>query len=132
MWQGRCLHNPQLTLSLSYSRRTGNSSKFDHSQTGEDLHNFQWCEWIQLLSTRQRRTSLWFVIIWNRFILTRKVFYPTTNYLMDLAVSRMFKYCRISGKELSLRILKHLRPIQTLPRINDTKEGGIVKKSTKE
>ena len=51
-------------------------------------------------------------------------------YLMDLAVSSMFRYCRISGKEFSLKILRHLSPIQTLPRMRETKDGGIVKKST--
>ena len=53
-------------------------------------------------------------------------------YLIDLAVSRMLRYCRISGNEFNLRILRHLKPIQTLPRINDTNDGGMVKKSTKE
>ena len=51
--------------------------------------------------------------------------------LIDLAVSKMLRYCRMSGNEFSLRILKHLKPIQTRPRTRDTKEGGMVKKSTK-
>ena len=54
------------------------------------------------------------------------------SHLIDLAVSRIFKYCSISGKELSLSILRHLRPIQTLPSTRETKEGGMVKKSTRE
>ena len=49
---------------------------------------------------------------------------------MDRAVSRMFRYCKISGKAFNLSIRKHLRPIHTLPRTRETKEGGIVKKST--
>ena len=53
-------------------------------------------------------------------------------YLMDLAVSRIFKYWSISGNELSLSILRHLKPIHTLPSTSDTKDGGIVKKSTRE
>ena len=52
-----------------------------------------------------------------------------SNHLIDLAVSRILRYWRMSGKELSLKILRHLKPIQTLPRMRDTKEGGMVKKS---